>query len=229
MTGHLFPLRLMVLGIAALALAAPATAARFEATRIYIEYNSTDNDLGFHVFLDAEAWKTVRIVNPAGVTIFDVAGRGPYGNLGLSELFFEGAEPTLDDFPLADLLALFPEGKYKFNGMTPSGKPLAGTGTLSHAVPAGPTVSTEVNSDQVTIHWSPVTGTPPGFPQRPITIVGYQVIVDPFQVTLPASSTQVTLPVEFVQSLARGSHGLEVLAIDASGNQTITASSFDTP
>lgn len=229
MTRHIRPIGLILVTAAALGLTAPAWAGRFEATRIYIEYNSTDNDLGFHVFLDAEEWKSVRIVNPAGVTIFDVAGKGPYGNLGLSELFFEGAEPSLDSFPLDKLLALFPEGKYKFNGVTPDGIRLAGTGTLSHAVPAGPIVSSEVNGDDVTIRWEPVTGPPPGFPQRTITIVGYQIIVDPFQVTLPASSTQVTLPREFVQSLARGSHGFEVLAIDASGNQTITAGSFETP
>lgn len=228
MVNHLKVLRMMLLGATLLGLAAPASAARFEATRIYIEYNSTDNDLGFHAFLDAEEWASVRIVNPAGVTIFDVAGKGPYGNLGLSELFFEGAEPTLDDFPLDRLLALFPEGKYRFNGVTPDGTRLAGMGTLSHAVPAGPIVSSEVNGDQVTISWQPVTGPPPGFPQETITIVGYQIIVDPFQVTLPAFSTQVTLPREFVQTLARGSHGFEVLAIDASGNQTITAGSFET-
>ena len=205
-----------------------AAAPKFEATRIFIEYNSTDNDLGFHVFLDAENWKTVEIVNPAGTTIFEVAGKGAYGDLGLSELFTEGAEPTLDVFPLDQLLALFPEGKYKFVGVTVSGAHLSSTGTLSHAVPAGPVVSSEVNGDEVVIRWEAVTAPPPGFPQEKIDIVGYQIIVDPFQVTLPASSREVTLPREFVASLARGPHGFEVLAIDASGNQTITAGSFET-
>src|SRR5882724_10016403 len=107
MTRHARVLQVLLLGAAALGPAASASAgAKFEATRIYIEYNSTDNDLGFHVFLDAENWKTIKIVNPAGTTIFDVAGKGAYGALGLSELFFEGAEPSLDVFPLNDLLAL---------------------------------------------------------------------------------------------------------------------------
>ena len=219
---------LLLVAVAALGLAAPGWAAKFEETRIYIEYNSTDNDLGFHVFLDAEEWKSIKIINPAGTTIFDVAGKGAYGDLGLSELFFEGAEPSLDDFPLDKLLALFPEGKYKFIGVTVEGARLAATGTLSHAVPAGPAVSSEVNGDDVIIRWDPVTSPPAGFPREKIEIVGYQVIVDPFQVTLPASSTQVTLPREFVQSLQPGRHGFEVLAIDASGNQTITAGSFAT-
>jgi hypothetical protein len=221
-------LPLLVLGVIALGPGAALQAAGFEVSRIFIEYNSTDNDLGFHVSLDAEEWKSLKIVNPAGVTILDLAGRGPYGRLGLSELFFEGAEPNLDEFPLQDLLALFPEGKYKFTGVTVSGTRLSSTGTLSHAIPSGPAVSSEVNGDQVTIRWEPVTEHPDGFPDRRIDIVGYQIIVEPFQVTLPASATEVTLPVAFVQSLRAGAHGFEVLAIDASGNQTITAGSFDT-
>jgi hypothetical protein len=58
--------------------------------------------------------------------------------------------------------------------------------------------------------------------------VGYQVIVGSFQVTLPASSREVTLPREFVASLGRGTHDFKVLAIDATGNQTITEGTFDT-
>ena len=228
MIRHMRLLGLVLFGSAALGSGALASPVKFEQTRIFIEYNSTDNDLGFHVFLDAEEWKSVTIVNPAGVTIFNVAGKGPYASLGLSELTFEGAEPTLSDFPLDKLLALFPEGKYKFTGVTPDGARLAGTGIRSHAVPAGPIVSSEVNGDDVTIRWEPVTAPPVGFPQEKIDIVGYQIIVDPFQVTLPGSSTQVTLPREFVKSLQPGQHGFEVLAIDASGNQTITAGSFET-
>jgi hypothetical protein len=47
-------------------------------------------------------------------------------------------------------------------------------------------------------------------------------------VNLPGTATQVTLPPEFVASLAPGEHPFEVLAIEASGNQTITEGSFTT-
>src|SRR5262245_12688178 len=183
--------------------AAPARAAqRFEISRIFIEFNQTDNDLGFHVSLDAEDWKTVQIVNPNGVTIFQASGKGPYGKpgRGLSEMFFEGAEPSLDDVRLEDLLAQFPEGTYRFLAVTADGVRINGSSNFTHAVPDGPVVSTEVGSS-VVIRWRPVTGPPPGFPSKRINIVGYQVIVDPFQVTLPATATQVTLPKEFVDSL----------------------------
>lgn len=198
----------------------------FAEARIFIEYNSTDNDLGFHVRLDGEDWNTLKIVNPNGRTITEVAGRGPFRDLGMTELFFEGAEPSLDDVPLDTLLALFPEGKYTFTGTTVDGTRLASTARLTHAVPAGPKVSAEVKGDSVVIRWRAVTRPPEGFPNRRIKIVGYQVIVGSFEVTLPGSSRQVTLPREFVAALEAGTHDFEVLAIEAGGNQTITSGTF---
>ncbi len=215
-----------LLGAIALGLVAPAWAAPFKEARIYIEYNSSANDLGFHVSLDAEDWETLRILDPAGTEIFFVEGKGGYVGLGLTELFFEGAEPSLDEFLLSQLLARFPEGKYTFIGVTVGGTQLMSKPTLSHAVPAGPAVSAEVNGDTVVIRWEPVTGPADILPDKSVTIVGYQVIVGAFQVTLPASSTAVTLPPEFVRSLGGGKQAFEVLAIDISGNQTITEGSF---
>lgn len=227
-----------------LAAAGPAAQAKetvaLEAARIFIEYNSTDNDLGFHVFLDGEDWKTLKIVNPNGRVIFDVQGRGPYRRLGLSELLFEGAEPTLSDFPLDELLALFPEGDYEFEGRTVEGQVIEGEATFTHAVPAGPDVSDSDDTvgpgNALTIRWDPVTekATDPAggtFPDVPIVVTAYQVIVaETFQVTLPATDPpapmSVKVPPEFVASLEPGEHGFEVLAIEASGNQTITAGSF---
>ena len=87
-----------------------------EISRIYWEYNSSANDLGVHVSLDGEDWRKLKIINPAGRTIFEVEGHGPYRLLGMTELFFEGAEPNLDDFPLENLLARFPEGDVPVHG-----------------------------------------------------------------------------------------------------------------
>lgn len=199
-------------------------------SRIYWEYNASANDLGVHVSLDGEDWKRLKIVNPKERTIFAVEGKGPYGNLGMTELFFEGAEPSLVDFPLADLLALFPEGRYDFEGKTVDGAEIEGTGTFSHAIPAGPAVSAAVGpGNALVISWTAVTAPPPGFPARPITIAGYQVIVDTFQVTVPATTRMVTVSPEFVASLASGEQPFEVLAIEANGNQTLTEGTFVKP
>jgi len=220
-------LRFVLPVIAVFGLVGPARAAGFPIARIYIEFNESGNDLGFHVSLDGEDWKSVKIVNPVGVTIFEVVGKGAYQKLGMTELFFEGAEPSLDDVPLHDLLAMFPAGKYKFVGTTVKGARLQSTAILSHAVPAGPSVSADVNGDRVVIRWDPVTEAPDGFPVEDVDVVAYQVLVDPFQVTLPADATEVELPEAFVESLEKGEHPFEVLAIDASGNQTITEGTFE--
>lgn len=228
MTRHKGPWLATLMAVVLLGLPAPVLGAGFAEARIYIEYNESGNDLGFHVFLDGEDWRSLRILDPAGAVIFEVVGKGGYKDLGLTELFFEGAEPSLDDVPLADLLALFPEGRYRFIGTTIDGARVASTAVLSHAVPDGPVVSALVDDDTVVIGWDEVASTPAGFPQRRIDIAGYQVIVGSFQVTLPADSRQVTLPVELVASLGSGEHEFEVLAIDASGNQTITEGVFTT-
>ena len=198
--------------------------------KIYWEYNASADDLGVHVSLDAEDWKRLKIVNPKGRTIFDVEGHGPYKNLGMTELFFEGAEPSLADFPLEDLLALFPEGSYEFTGRTVDGAELESTAQFSHAIPAGPSVSAAVGlGNSLVISWSTVTAPPPGFPAKPINIVGYQVIVGLFQVTVPATTNVVTVSPEFAGSLASGQQPYEVLAIEASGNQTLTEGVFVKP
>jgi hypothetical protein len=209
---------------------APRTsAAQFPIAKIYWEYNATANDLGVHVSLDAEDWRTLKIVHPNGQTLFNVTTKGAYREFGLTELFFEGAEPSLDEVPLEELLGQFPAGQYKFIGTTVDGTTLESAPTLSHAIPAGPVVSSTVNGNAVEISWQAVTGPPTGFPDEQIKIVGYQVIVESFQVTLPASSRKVTVPPEYVASLPSGEIPFEVLAIEASGNQTLTEGSFTKP
>ena len=196
-------------------------------SRIYWEYNASANDLGVHVTLDGEDWTRLKITNPRDKVLFNVLGKGPYKQLGMTELFFEGAEPSLDDFPLEDLLALFPEGEYEFEGLTVDGEETDGEWEFSHAIPDGPDVfATMAGNDYLRIDWTAVTSPPPGFPDRPLNIVGYQVIVESFQVTVPSSVLSLTVSPEFVATLAPGEHQYEVLAIDANANQTLTEGYF---
>ncbi len=201
-----------------------------EIARIFFEYNSSANDLGVHVFLDGEDWKSIKIINPDSRTIFHVQGKLGYAELGMTELFFEGAEPSLDEFALADLLDLFPEGEYSFEGRTVDNEELAGTATFTHAVPAGPEVSAVVGPDNsLVISWELVTEPADILPDEDVEVVAYQVIVEDFQVTVPDPATSVTVPPEYVASLDSGEHLFEVLAIEAGGNQTITEGSFTLP
>jgi hypothetical protein len=197
-----------------------------DIAKIYWEYNSSGNDLGVHVLLDGEDWRMMEIENPDERVIFEVRGKGPYRQLGMTELFFEGAEPSLADVPLEDLLELFPEGEYEFSGLDVDGEEIEGVAEFTHAIPAGPVVFTQWRNGFLRINWFAVTGPPPGFPNRPIDIVAYQVIVGDFQVTVPDSVLGVTVTPEYVATLPPGQHGFEVLAIDASGNQSITEGTF---
>ena len=88
----------------------------FEDALVFIEFNSTDEDLGFHATFDAEGWKEAVICGPDGSKLFEVKARGSTEKHGLSELFFEGAEPSLDEQPLDEFLARFPEGEYTIVG-----------------------------------------------------------------------------------------------------------------
>jgi hypothetical protein len=81
--------RAWLLPVVALLLAVGSEAwarSRLDVTKIFFEYNASANDLGVHVFLDGEDRKAMRIVNPGGATILEVEGKGPYANLGLTEL-----------------------------------------------------------------------------------------------------------------------------------------------
>ena len=193
-----------------------------------IELNSTDGDAGLQVELDAEPWRSIQIYFPDGRKMVDFTTRGKLGNFGLTELFSESNEPPFDELPLVEFEALFPEGEYRFEGMTIDGRKLVGTATLSHDIPAGPVVVSPEDGAVVTgavvIEWEPVPE-PVG-----IDIVAYQVIVEgagpsrAFQVNLPSTSTSVTVPAEVIK--AQTKYGVEVLAIEASGNQTITQTTF---
>ena len=241
MKRHKFTLSVLLAVVVALGLGvptlakpqAPAPPGEFEIARFYIEYNQSANDLGFHVTLDGEDWTSLRIYDPTGKMIFDVSAKGGYKNLGLTELFFEGAEPNLDEFPLDELLALFPEGEYTFIGKTTDNKQLVSTATLSHDVPNGPDISTAPSlacPDTIAVSWAPVTGPAPILPDGTINVVAYQVIVGPLLVTVPASVNSLTIPPEYYQTLASNTtHPYEVLAIDANGNQTITEGTFFKP
>ena len=202
----------------------------FADARLKVEINATDGDAGLQIFLDGEAWNEVELLDPQGDPIVDMDVTGRAGDFGLTELFSESSEPPFDEFPLDQFKALFPEGTYTFQGTTIDGAPITGTAMLTHDFPDGPQIlspraGSPVRRDRVVVEWSPVT-TPAG-----IDIVGYQVLVtqeEPvlrvFSADLPATARRLSVPAEFIQP--RTVYKVEVLAIEAGGNQTLTEISF---
>ncbi len=206
---------------------------------IRIEVNATDGDAGIQIFLDGEGWTRLEVFDPNGQQILDFSANGGVEQQGITELFFESAEPSFEEQTLEELFLLFPAGMYKFEATTDEGKKLTGKATLSHAIPAGPEVISPEEDEvldagsPVVISWEPVTDP---FPETDlaVNVVAYQVIVEQvkpqsvrvFSITLPATTSQVTLPAELIQGNAE--YKFEVLAIEAGGNQTITESTFKT-
>ena len=196
---------------------------------VIVEVNATDGDAGLQLFVDAEAWKSIEVFSPTGRRILDVRTRGQLRNYGLTELFSESSEPPFDEFPLEKFKKLFPEGRYRIIGTTIDGDRLSGRARLTHNIPEGPEITTPqdgevVPRNAVVASWAAVTE-PTG-----IDIAGYRVIVereDPlrvFSADLPPSAGSLTIPPEFLEPDIE--YKLEVAAIEASGNQTLTEISF---
>lgn len=141
------------------------------------------------------------------------------------------------------MLARLAEGKYTFIGDIVDVGPSFITTSFSHSIPQGPVLyspqdgATGVDPANVVVSWAPVTKDING---SAVIIVGYQVIVEEdaeplfpqgfarpvFSVHLPATATSVTVPKEFMAS--NSPYKYEVLAIEESGNQTLSWAEFST-
>jgi hypothetical protein len=220
-------------------------AVEFDHADIFYELNATDGDVGVQVSLDAESWRVVRIASPRGQQIFEVEPKGALRRIGLTELFFEGEEPSLKEVPFSRFRALFPEGRYVFSGRTTDGRALRSTDPLTAELPCpvrvvSPKEDEPVSPDKIVIRWRAAPGvydpdTGRCDTRRNVGLVGYQVIVvlenedrgllRELLIDVPPGVTALPIPEAFVAAGARLSgteFTLEVLAIENSGNKTIT-------
>lgn len=208
-----------------------AAAVPFTEATLIVEINATDGDAGLQIFLDHEPWRSISISRPDGTKILDIQTRDILSDYGLTELFSESSEPPFTEFPLDEFRKLFPEGEYTFRGETIEGVAMESTVTLTHDFPEGPTIlspeeESTVAPDELVVRWNAVTE-PAG-----IEITGYQVVVtreEPLRVLeadLPATATEMSVPAEFMEPGAE--FKVEVLAIEATGHQTLTEVAFST-
>jgi hypothetical protein len=212
--------------------------------KLNIEHNATDKDTGFQGFIDSEGWKRLDVIGPDGV-VLAFKGRGKLGRLGLTELFFETVEPENADVPIEEMLAKLPEGNYTIAGVSmengeSSGK-TAGVAWLTHTIPAGPELlsppaGATVPTTGLVASWGPVTKTITG---EDVNIIAYQLIIEKdapphphmignlgLSIYVPASVTSIAIPDGFLE--AGTAYNWEVLAIEESGNQTLSSSAFAT-
>ena len=100
-----------------------------------------------------------------------------------------------------------------------------------------PPPGAKVGTSDLLMKWKPVTKTING---RPVSIIAYQLIVEKvapphphmigqrgsLSMYLPPSVTQIVIPRGFLE--ASSPYSWEVLAIERSGNQTLSSSEFKT-
>lgn len=212
-----------------------------KAATLIIEYNSSAEDIGVQFFLDSDGWQSVEIFDPKGREMFDAETEGRLTRQGGgTELFLESVEPELSELSLERFFRRFPEGRYKFRAKDNEGVLQIGRVDFSHDIPAGPELLMPVpDGDEecaidvtlpLSIAWNAVTNS---IEDEPLNIVGYELIVENdelnFDVKFPApAGTTVMLPVS--DGLLQPGHEyiFEVLAVEESGNQTITEGCFTT-
>jgi hypothetical protein len=228
----------------------------FKETNVHFETNASACDMGIQIVFDTEGVTKGSVSDPNGKQIYKFGSkRGMKKMGGQTEGFLEGIEPQItelisalgcdpsdeeDEITLEELFDAFPEGIYTFKGKGADAK-YEDTATLSYAVPAGPEITApedgEVVPDEpLLIEWEPVTEAiltaDPDL--GPVEIVGYHIVVvqagdgaqPQFDVDVPASETSVVIPEEYLQPATF--YDFEVLATEASGNQTITEGVFCT-
>lgn len=219
---------------------------RLAEAEITIELNFTDGDAGIQIFLDGEGWDSMQVFDPDEDLILDFSAEGSVGMQGITELFFESAEPSFDEQPLDEFLGLFPEGTYSFVGTTTEEVDLTGTAELTHDLPCAPTnISGQEEEGNFIISWDAVENkldngsVPVVCGGDPITIVRYVGVITfeaqgnhpSFETTfeVPPEVTRMTVPPEFLEGIEGlpGHLKVEVKAIEESGNGTIAETELD--
>ena len=240
----LTPLIVVVLvGAAWMSAARAQSAQRFAEAEIFFELNDTDGDLGIHASIDGEPWTDLEIEGPGERHLLDIVSRGRLRTEGLTQLFFESAEPSFDELDPADFFRRFPEGKYEIEARAQEGGTIEGNAVLSHVM-AAPPGNVRVNGvpaaetcddplptviEPVTIDWDPVTTSHPEIGKPgPIRISRYQFFVEregvKLSLDLPPAITEFEIP-RAVTGLGRD-FKFEIIARTTSGNNTAVESCF---
>jgi hypothetical protein len=178
-----------------------------EEAELFFELNDTDGDLGIHGFADGDAWKELKIVGPDERKLLEVDVKSRLKRQGLTEIFFESAEPCFPSNPECDdpldpqtFFDRFPEGTYEIEVETLEGDELESEVYLSHLIPAAPEVVSVGGDDaepeegecwglisgavDVMIDWNPVTmshlelGTPNDAPLGDNEVINYEFVAE---------------------------------------------------
>jgi hypothetical protein len=241
----------VTLGALALVLAASSYAQEelpFGEARIFFELNDTDGDLGIHASIDGQPWKTLSIFDTRERTILTVNSIGRLRRQGMTQLFFESAEPPFDELPPEQFFERFPEGVYEVEAFTLDGNELEGLVSVSHVL-AAPAGDLRVNGipagdecdapnvptvwPPVVVTWDPVTTSHPEVgASGPVAVERYQVFAEQrrsgglkYSLDLPPSQTSYQIAPELLAT-GDAEYKFEIQVRHVNGNQTATENCF---
>ena len=222
----------------------------FAEASLFFELNNTDGDLGIHSSIDGDAWSELEIEAPNGRELLDIQAKSRLRRQGLTQLFFESAEPPFDELAPRRFFRRFPPGEYEIEAELLDGGEMESVVVLTHLLPAPPTnilvqdMPSAENCDAeelpvadlsmpVVISWDAVTRSHPelGETNEPIDVALYQLIVEReepskliFSVDLPPERTEFTVPEDLLR--LGDEFKFEIIVREESGNQTAVESCF---
>ncbi len=168
----------------------------FDEAEVFFELNNTDGDLGIHSSVDGEPWKELEMEGPDGRTLLEIDVRSRLRRQGLTQLFYESAEPTFDELDPEKFFRRFPPGEYEIEGTSLEGVEIESATELTHTIPAQPQPSvngefhdTDCDDDDIVavstpivITWPPVDSCHPdlGEPCEPgdLEVHNYEIVVE---------------------------------------------------
>jgi len=167
----------------------------WDELKLIIEINATDGDAGFHALADAGAWRWFRIDDPNGNKILAMRATGILRDQGMTENFFESAEPLCEPdeeepdelvVTFAEFIDRFPAGDYLFRANNNEGDRVKGTVELTYNLPAAPDISmtdeSEQSIDEVIVEWAP--GVDLGEKCHDQSLIDDGIIADPADVEI---------------------------------------------
>jgi hypothetical protein len=215
----------------------------FPEAELFFELNDTDGDLGIHASIDGGPWTNLEIEGPNARALLDIVSRGRLRRQGMTQLFFESAEPSFDELDPSDFFRRFPEGKYEIEGRAQDGGSLESTVRLSHVLAAPPDnlivsgvpaagdceAAVPLVGTPVVISWDPVTTSHPEIGKSgPVRITRYQLFVEregvKLSLDLPTTVTEFEVPTG-VTDLG-DVFKWEIIARTSTGNNTAVESCF---
>jgi hypothetical protein len=157
----------------------------FSEASIILEHNATDGDAEIVVFAKGgdKGLARISILAPDGTAVLDLSTQKR--TLGLQKFSVETAEPVM-----SKVISAYPEGTYRFEGVTVDGVRLHSTTNLVHGLPSPPVIT--INKTEGKVNWTAVAGATGYSIEIEREVDGENVMK--LTIDLPITSTSFSIP-----------------------------------